>query len=267
MNWFMHVFEEQSIAWLLIVTVVSFVSGFVSSLLTYRFVKRPELLETMKMEIEKQKKERIRQEVVRWSNPIKASLIQLISQLNNILYDRGYIAMKHNYREDDNPNWSISYDYFMNSLSFLFGQYFAWIQMFQEELNFELFQTQDEKDRFSIAIHKVRSALSKFPPNYDCEGKDLQVFALQQRAIGELLIIRDSEGRRCMSYPEFLANMKNQQFKDHLQPILKFLDGVNPKDSCRWKRLEATKDALMELEIVCNDLLEIPSKNKATACS
>ena len=257
MDWFIQSFNERSVAWLLIVTAVSLGSGFISSLLTYRFVKRRELVETRKLDREIQKQDRIRQELIRWANPILAAVRELQSQLRNIIEYQGYLALGQDFKEHVNPNWSISYDYFMNSLPFLFGQYFAWVRMFQEELNFELFQTQDEKDRFFDAVGKVRSALASFPPPYECAGKDVQVFALQQRAIGELLIILNSECRRCMSYPEFLSNMKDQEFRHHLQPIIALLDGAKPEDDCRWKRLKATKEALTELEKICINLLEI----------
>jgi hypothetical protein len=257
MDWLTQAFTEQSIAWLLIFTSVSIGSGFLSSWLTYRFIKRREIIDTQKLEGESQKRERIRQEVIRWANPILASVRDLQSQLRNIIEHHGYLAMGQDYKELVNPNWSISYAYFMDSLPFLFGQYFAWVRMFQEELNFELFQTQDEKDRFFLAIGKVSSALASFPPRYDCEGKDTQVFALQQRAIGDLLIIRDSEHRRCMSYAEFLERMSDQQFRHHFHPLITLLDGIRPEDDCRWKRLQATKEALAEVEELCRDLLEV----------
>jgi hypothetical protein len=167
--------------------------------------------------------------------------------------------MGRDYKERVNPNWSISYDYFMSGLPFLFGQYFAWVRMLQDELNFELFDKQIEKDTFFQAILGVTRALSSFPPasRYNCRGKDTQVFALQQRAMGELLIVREGERKRCMSYPEFLVKMSDQEFHYHFQPLIVLLDGIHPDDECRWKRLKATMDSLDELEKVCKDLLDI----------
>ena len=46
MNWFTQVFEEPSIVWLMISTFFALVSGFISSWLTYRFVKRQEIIDT-----------------------------------------------------------------------------------------------------------------------------------------------------------------------------------------------------------------------------
>ncbi|MFN8398911.1 MAG: hypothetical protein U0X74_02770 [Anaerolineales bacterium] len=259
MNWFNNNFSETSISWLLIATSVSLLAGFISSWLTYRFVKRRELMDTQKLENEQMKQERLRIEVIRWSNPVLSSVRSLRSQLRNILQS-GYLAMSKDYKTKVNPNWSISYDYFMDSLSFLFGQYFAWVQMLQSEMNFELFETQWEKDMFFSAIYEVSHCLSSFPPDYGCSGKDTQVFVLQQRAMGELMIIREGESKRCMSYPEFYEKMKSEDFRHHFQPLIALIDGISPDDDCRWKRLQETTRALSELEMVCNRLLNIQSK-------
>lgn len=260
MNRFTQTFSDTSIIWLLIFTLVSLISGFLSSWLTYRFVKRQELVDTQKIESEKQKQERIRHEIIRWSNPVLLSVQSLQSQLSNILEKGGYVAMGKGYKKQANPSWAISYDYFMSSLPFLFGQYFAWTRMLQDELNFELFDTQNEKDLFFQAIRNVNRSLSSFPPSYNCKSKDTQVFSLQQRAMGELLIIREGDRKRCMSYPEFLESIKNKDFQQHFQPLVILLDGIHPDDDCRWKRLESTVIALKELEKVCKDLLNLQNQ-------
>jgi len=262
MNWFTQAFGNTSIIWLLILTTVSLASGFVSSWLTYRFVKRRELIDIQKLESESQKRERIRREIIHWANPVLSSVQSLQSQLRNILEQDGYLAMGKDCKEQINSNWSISYEYFMNSLPFLFGQYFAWIQILRDELNFELFESQNEKDMFFQAIHRVSHALSGFPPSphFNCQGKDTQVFALQQRAMGELLILRDENNKRCMNYPDFVENIKTKKFEQHFLPLIVLLDGISPDEDCRWERLKATATALKELEKICRELLNIQTR-------
>ena len=84
MNWFTQIFVENSIVWLLLSAFVAILSGFVSSWLTYRFVKRKEMLDTLELERESEKYDRIRQEVTRWANPILAAVKELESRLRNI---------------------------------------------------------------------------------------------------------------------------------------------------------------------------------------
>ena len=103
---------EQSIVWLLLTATVSMLCGILSSWLTYRFVKRKEIIDTISAQIEKyrdiqeletkgQKQERLRREVIRWANPILGSVQSLKSELDNILNNYGYLAMTKN----DHSSW------------------------------------------------------------------------------------------------------------------------------------------------------------------
>lgn len=258
MKWLLEAFEGNSIAWLFLSSIVAIISGFVSSWLTFYYIKRRELIEKSDLEVQLKKEERIRQEVIRWSNPILASVKELKGRINNII-DEGYLALNKEYKDQVNPNWSISYDYFMNSTLYLFGQYFCWIRMLEEELNFELFESQTEKDDFFRVMKKVSNSLSTFPPRYSCIGKDMQIFRLQQRVIGELCVIVDAnDRRRVISYADFLRKMEggDDSFKLHFYPLRNFLEDISPKSDCRWKRLLATQQALNELESQCIEILK-----------
>jgi hypothetical protein len=98
MDWFIQTFSSTSIAWLFFLTVVSLMSGFASSWLTYCFIKRRELIDIQKLESDKQKQERIRHEIIRWSNPVLSSVQSLRKQLKNILEEGGYLAMREDYK-------------------------------------------------------------------------------------------------------------------------------------------------------------------------
>ena len=243
MNGLIQPFSQYSLAWLFISSLVALISGFLTSWLYYHYIKRNEIKEGVVAEIEKHrdilaleiegsKKERIRQEIIRWANPILDTVEDLEYRLKNILQNGGYLALSKEYNEMLNPNWSISYSYYMNSTLYLFGQYFTWTQMLQEELNFELFQSQHEKDEFFKAIYKVSESLGKFPANFSCSGKDTQVFKLQQRAIGELLIHRENNQTRCMSYTDFLQKLEENQFNQHLEQLRYLLEDLDPTQEC-----------------------------------
>lgn len=209
------------------------------------------------MQLETSTEERIRSEILRWANPILGAVQDLESRLNNILDRKGYIALSEEYEQKVNPNWSISYSYFMSSTLYLFSSYFCWVRMLQEHLSFELFRTQQEKDDFFGAIQTVNRALGSFPPRYSCKGTDLQVFNLQQRAIGEMLMRKTSEGPRCMSYNEFLEKLDKPPLTDRLEPLRALLERLHPDEDCRWKRLETTRDALGGLQKYCEGLLNV----------
>jgi hypothetical protein len=85
------------------------------------------------------------------------------------------------------------------------------------------------------------------------------VFSLQQRAIGELMMVRPESGARyCLSYPEFVKKMNDPKFQQHFTPLVKLLEELNPAEDCRWKRLLATSKALRNSEESCKELLQLP---------
>jgi len=270
MGKFTKEFKENSIAWIAITTIAALIGGFASSWLTYRYVKRQEIVDTViaeldktrevsKIEEERGRNERVRKEVVRWANPILETETSLQGRLHNILEQGGDQPLASNYRP--NPNWSISHEYFLNSTLFLFGQYFSWIQMLKEELNFELFQSQEKKDELFEKIQKVSDALANFPPDYECEGADVQVFELQQRAMGELIMERRADGSRTvMSYPDFVKKLDDPAFRKHFEPLKVLLKDIKQEDQCRWKRIAQTRDALADLQKSCQNLLNIAKK-------
>ena len=283
MDWLNRMFAEYSVAWIMLTAVVGLLSGAVSAWITFQF-KRQELIETARLkqkEIvatmlgdievqrqiqaglqEKEKQDRIREQIIKWANPILRAVEDLNHRLGNIL-DKGYLAL--NEHGQFASQWSITYAYFMPSTLYLFAQYFAWIQMLREHLSFELFQTEHTKVEFFKRIHAVGQPLAGFAhgtPN-DCRGEDRQVFRLQQRVIGELLILRDSHSPRCMSYSDFLEKLLEPSFERHLEPLRVFLEKVNPDDNCRWRRLEETRKALCTLMEYCEQILKLPEESQS----
>lgn len=246
-------YPEFSLIWLMITTIVALISGFISSWLYYTFIKRKELKETKKLELEKSKKERVNLEIIRWANPIHRSVQGLHYRLRFILEKGGYTDFKSGNKK---------YDYMMNSTLFYFAQYFAWIELLQEELNIEIFQSQVQETEFFNSIIDVGKTLSRYPPGYECKGEDIRIWSLQQRAIGEMMLVKEGDQKRCMNYVEFLKVIKNPDFFEFFLPIKLFIDGIdrdNPDHNCRWQRLLKFYEQVINLEKICEKRLSIDS--------
>lgn len=237
-------------------------------------IKKPELAQTLENEIQKarevlrleeerDRERHVRQEIIRWANPILGAVGDLRARLGNILDDGAYVALDPRWDPKSNPSWSISYDYFMCSSLYLFANYFARTRMLEETLSFELFNSQAEKDRLFGALRGVSKALGSYPPDYTCSGPDVQIFGLQQRALGELIVRRENDKDQCWTYPEFVDAMKKPEVADHFASLRQLLEAIRPDDECRWKRLIATNRALQELATVCRDLLNLPHMDAA----
>ena len=234
--------------WLLITTAVALLAGGVSGWLAAALARREE------------RRGRIREEVIRWSNPIFGAVDSLHYRLDNVLGGL-YPALDSSQRDVErplDPDWSVDHSYAMESTLFLFGQYFAWIRLLEQEMRWELFPSKAAKDKFFKAVYAVSSALAKWPHRRVVgEGPDAQVFTLQQRAIGELLISRESERARVMSYSEFLAARETDvegSFGHTLKPLESLITGIAPQ-SKRWSRLQLARQALLDLKSECDQLL------------
>jgi hypothetical protein len=205
--------------------------------------------------------ERIRAEVLRWSNPVLDAVESLEARLGNILGDDLHHAL-HKGRKDRpvDPDWAVSYDYVLPTTLYLFANYFAWIRLLQEKLSFELFGSEQVKTRFFDAMWEVSGALSTWSPNmFSGRGRDAQVFALQQRAIGEAVIRRDGTDARPMTVPEFLSAFGNKDeptFNAILEPLRELIEDLEPETK-RWARMSLTRDKLHAFGEECRALLKL----------
>jgi hypothetical protein len=205
--------------------------------------------------------QRIREEVLRWTNPVLDAVDSLESRLDNILNDDLDLALrKHRQDRPVDPDWAVSYDYVLPSTLFLFANYFAWIRLMQEKLSFELFESKQVEERFFEAMWRVSNTLSHWSRDeLRGAGRDTQVFALQQRAIGEAVIKRDAEDPRPMTIPEFLSAYNNKReptFNATLEPLRELVDHLE-RDTKRWERLSRTLNELQAFRKECRALLEL----------
>jgi hypothetical protein len=255
---------DSSIAWQAIVVtgVVSVVVSFITAWLTFEFVKKRELAENLRLETTKERDDRIREEVIRWANPILGSVRDIRRRIDNILRHQGYPVLHPEYTQSG--QFSISYDYFMNSSLYYFGEYFSYALALRSSLSFELFRSQDEKDKLLKALDSVESAFGAYPPHYSCSGEDRQVFTLQQRSMGSALL-SDKDGNQCISYPKFCEALEDDSYAVIFSPLKDFLERLTPSPSdCRWMRLEAVYAALTEVDAVCQKILGSPQNDPSS---
>jgi hypothetical protein len=211
-------------------------------------------------ESENQRTERLRNQIQRWALPIQGSIEDLIHRLHSIVKGDGYVMLStSNVRVD---GWSADYQYFITSTIYYFAQYFCWTRLIQQQLGRELFDSNQEMTTFLSHIDDVSQTISSFPfakrNGDDLGDSDSQVFPLQQRAIGELLIQRNTTGEQVMSYREFLDKWVDPaeiQFKVHIGPLVSFLNDLKPTKDPRWIRLLDMNDRLKTFSEACEAVL------------
>jgi hypothetical protein len=156
--------------------------------------------------------------------------------------------------------WSANYEHFMSSTIYYFAQYFCWTRLLQQQLGYELFRSTEEMSSFFENIANVSNTMTEFPFNTQEKigGEDRQIFALQQRALGELLFDNASAGERLMTYREFLDKWLDRgvKFQRHVEPVESFLRGVSPTNDVRWRRLESLSEKLGAFSEECTWVLQ-----------
>lgn len=205
--------------------------------------------------------ERVRRELSAWASPILGAVQDLIARLENILDDKGYVGLDPDTATADR-DWSLDYEYFLTSSLYLFGRYFCWIGMLEEELSFEVFRSHNELDEFRKNVIAVSKALGDYHAHspHAGTGNDTQVFRWQQRAIGEALAIREGKRRACLGYNVFVTrrdNTADKELRPFLPPLEALIDRVKPGEK-RFARLGAVHKALKGLEEDCLRLLVTP---------
>jgi hypothetical protein len=212
-------------------------------------------------ESEKQRTERLRSQIQRWALPIQGSIEDLTHRLRNITENDGYKMLSTS--NDKVNGWSADYQYFISSTSYYFAQYFCWTRLIQQQLGMELFGSNQEMKAFLSHIDDVGQTISSFPfdkeNGYDPANFDCQVFRLQQRAIGELLVQRSATGEQVMTYREFLdewVDPTKSQFKLHVTPLITFLNDVKPEKDLRWMRLLEMARRLDTFSNACANVLQ-----------
>ncbi len=201
--------------------------------------------------------DRLRKEVVRWANPILNAVNDLDYRLRNILELEGYVALDPATASSD-PQWSMTYDYFLDSTLYLFAQYFCQIHLLRQELSFEVFGTHEKKVAFAEPILAVEKSIGDYSASFkfDGTGNDRQVFRFRQRAIGELLTNPVAKAPSCIAFPTYLIKKADSQFVAAFDPLQKFVDKLKPGER-RWARLLCTCEALGELRSECEKLLSL----------
>ena len=197
-------------------------------------------------------------EIRRWANPILDAVDGLLGRLGNLLHNEGWVALRPG--GAPHPEWTITHDYFVPSTVYLFAQYFCWTQRLREELSFRLFESHEEKDAFFARQLEAAQCLSEWPlPDVDAPVEDdAQVFLLQQRRMGEALMVDGPAGPGCLRYADFAARWdEGEAFRAHFQPLYAFLEKLSP-ETARWQRLISMEERLAAVRVECRRILDVP---------
>ena len=213
--------------------------------------------------------ERVRERREQWFVPLLGAARDLQERLANVLDKGAYSALSPSYVQQG--DWSMNHRYFLASSMYLFGQYFCWARIVENRLTLEVFGDEAARDEFLGLIRKVRATLSTYPMEdlkdrfpaatlrAGGSGRDAQVFALQQRAMGEAMQVGGDDAPRSLTFLDFCRRWESgakeeESLRDVFAPLETVVTEVRP-DGPRWLRLTLMREALGDLRRECERIV------------
>ncbi|MBE9012246.1 hypothetical protein IQ250_18775 [Pseudanabaenaceae cyanobacterium LEGE 13415] len=163
----------------------------------------------------------------RYSRPILLAASELQARLWEITQRQAPssnpLFLQANDSEPYSSTYSMTRKHFLVSTVYLFGKYFAYIEILKKKAQFLELRKINNSRSFSVLIKAVERTLAETELRKKSKIRsDRQLFKLQQAYIGEKLMIENGGEMLCMSFAEFYDQFdsvfsKLQDFEDLIE--------------------------------------------------
>jgi hypothetical protein len=126
------------------------------------------------------------------------------------------------------------------------AEYLCWVEIIRRELRFLDLGAEEENREFTRRMLAVTNTIS----NKDRDETHFRLFRGQQRALGELMMVRTpgSNEHDCLTYPEFNRRLDEEPaFLGWFERLLNDVDVISDASIDRNERLVRTQWALIDL--------------------
>ncbi|KDQ49719.1 hypothetical protein JAAARDRAFT_200638 [Jaapia argillacea MUCL 33604] len=120
-------------------------------------------------------------------------------------------ARLRNFVDDDLAKWihDSRKEYLLLHTCFLFGQFFSWVHILRQEVQFLSCSTEKANKELTGVLRKIRCVLGEgskeSPPGY------CVLYFGEQHALGEVMTVVESEQPRCLGYARFCCRWKEEE--------------------------------------------------------
>ena len=195
---------------------------------------------------------RLQKEVAKYKEPLASAAYDLQSRLYNILH-LDFVQRFICTGSDRERGYAI------DNTCFLFGQYMCWSELARREIQF----INLGKDVETKALLHLQGDIARVWGTDNADSM-LRLFAGEQRALGEELIISDGSVSRCIGYGAFLKRCPEETgLMVLLRAEIASLETTLPRAT---PRLKAVQNALIDLlEQLDPDCIRFPSHRRHKA--
>jgi len=224
-SWLTTSFEQHTVAWILISSVVG---GIVGSAVKFAFedVLRPFL------GWRRDAKHVVRQ----YTTPLTRSAEALERRINNLV-------------RNEERGWFEHDEYFRLSLLYAFGEHLGWIRIVERRFGFLPFESSRRGERFNRRLNGIFRGLTSHAYFRDADTVAVDastVPRLMLTAVGECMAAEDGAG--VIEFTEFARRYAHdEQFHRWFAELDSFLRRAHPSDPLCWDRLLVTAANLRAL--------------------
>jgi hypothetical protein len=221
MNWLTESFQEHTVAWLVVSSVVG---GIIATAIRFLFedVFRPAI----------GWRREAKQIVHRYTVPLVRSADNLERRINILI-------------RNEKKCWFENDEYFRISTLYQFGELLGWIRIVEREVGFLPFESDKRCREFNQRINGVFRALCSHAYFHrrwfrDVDAVDASIIPrLMLSAIGEAMT-EAKDKKAVIEFTEFVtAYANNERFRRWFLELETFLRNAHPADALRWDRLIA----------------------------
>lgn len=166
----------------------------------------------------------------KYEGPLLYAVYDLQSRLYNII-EQGFITRFYLQGSDNEK------DYVINNTVFVIAQYFAWVEIIRQEIQFIEFKDIKRTKEISRLRDRIYGLWQS------SEFDDLfRIWAGEQRAIGELMIVERNNQLVCIGYSSFLTCLtnNNEPLLEKLKSDVKYLTNSEEESFSRLTEIQHT---------------------------
>jgi len=179
------------------------------------------------------------------ASPLMYASYQLFRRLQNILEDGLYEGLAQSWQPK--PHWPMTQEYFIESTQYLFGVFLAHLEQYYLDIFHLAYGNQKDSRLFCQMARDTQRALYDVSLNSE-HLPDHQVYLLDQKAMGEALLIGEADVS-VLGFFEFRNRMrKKREFRMAFSPIRELIVDLRPDDGgFRFERLQVFAKRLTDL--------------------
>jgi hypothetical protein len=160
----------------------------------------------------------------RHREPLLAAAYELQSRLHNILCNRfveNYVLGARSSKQDAA----------LESTLYVFAQFFGWREIIRREIQFLRFSEDQETREVSRILRDIGETFLS-----DRYGRQFMIWRVEQRGLGERMIVNTNGTPTCMGYATFVD--ERGTMKEWLEPLERDLRDIGQDGSERLKKLQ-----------------------------